>query len=152
VRQAGRLQLGDGLLDHGVPAVAGLDLGQRQVSVGDEGVEVPGGEQRQLRTRRGPDAAHDQPDGQRLPGAGEADPGGLGDVGAGISGVLSQYGIGVQVSSSIAAIAARIRRLCRTFTENRTSNFLAVSSTACCRTPSPRGRSAARERRRAGPG
>jgi hypothetical protein len=48
VGQAGGLEFGDALLDHGVPAVVGLDLDQRQVPVGDEGVVVPGGEQRQL--------------------------------------------------------------------------------------------------------
>jgi hypothetical protein len=53
VRGAGGLELGDDLLDHGVPPVLGLDLDQRQVPVGDEGVVVPGGEQRQLGARVG---------------------------------------------------------------------------------------------------
>jgi hypothetical protein len=48
VSQAGRLQLGDGLLDDGVAAVVGLDLDQLAGPVGDEGVVVPRGEQRQL--------------------------------------------------------------------------------------------------------
>ncbi len=84
VCQAGALELGDGLLDDGVPAVIGLDLGQREVPVGDERVVVPGGEQRQLRTRGRPDPAHDQADGAGVPlVAGEDGEGGLGDVGPG---------------------------------------------------------------------
>ena len=46
------------------------------------------------------------------------------------SGELSQYGIGVQASSSMRPIAARIRLSCRAVTEKRTSNLTAVSSTA----------------------
>jgi len=61
------------------PAVVGLDLGQRQGPVGDEGVVVPGGEQRQLRARGRADPAH-------LAGvplvAGEHGERDLGDVGA----------------------------------------------------------------------
>ncbi len=46
------------------------------------------------------------------------------------SGVLSQYGIECYASSVICSIAARIRLSCRAVTENRTSNFAAVCSTA----------------------
>jgi len=42
VRQACGLELGDALLDHGVPAVVGLDLRNVTGSVGDERVVVPG--------------------------------------------------------------------------------------------------------------
>ncbi len=41
VRQAGTLELGDGLLDDRVPPVVGLDFRQWQVPVGDERVIVP---------------------------------------------------------------------------------------------------------------
>ncbi|MCW2721012.1 MAG: hypothetical protein JWR81_4834 [Pseudonocardia sp.] len=42
----------------------------------------------------------------------------------------SQYGIGFNAESGIAAIAARILLSCRAVTENRTSNLRAVVSTA----------------------
>jgi hypothetical protein len=84
VRQAGALELGDGLLDDCMPSVIGLDFGQRQGAVGDERVVVPGSEQGQLRARGRPHAAYDQADLAGVPPvAGEHDEGGLGDVGAG---------------------------------------------------------------------
>jgi hypothetical protein len=48
VRQSGRLELGDRLLDHGVAAVLGLDLEDVTGPVSDHGVVVPVGEQRRL--------------------------------------------------------------------------------------------------------
>jgi hypothetical protein len=44
--------------------------------------------------------------------------------------VDSQYGIGFNAESGIAAIAARILLSCRAVTENRTPNARAVVSTA----------------------
>jgi hypothetical protein len=130
VRQAGALELGDGLLDDRVPPVVGLYLAQRQVSVGDERVLVPRGEQRQLRPRCRSDAAHDQAD---LPGvalvAGEHGERGLGKSAPETCGVESQYGIGCHASSPIGSIAARTRLSCRAVMENPTSNFAAVART-----------------------
>jgi hypothetical protein len=53
VGQSGALELGDALLDHGVPAVVGLHLDHVAVAVGDIRVEVPRGEQCELRTGGG---------------------------------------------------------------------------------------------------
>ncbi len=53
VRESGALEFGDPLLDHRVPTVVGLDLRDVAGAVGDEGVVVPGGEQRQLSARGG---------------------------------------------------------------------------------------------------
>ena len=82
--QPGAFELGDGLLDDGVPAMVGLDLRQREVPVGDEGVEVPGGKQRQLLAGGRPDTTHHEADlaGMALVG-GEHGERGLGDVSAG---------------------------------------------------------------------
>jgi hypothetical protein len=48
VRQPGRFELGDRLLDHRVPAVIGLEFQQVTIAIGDHGVVVELGEQRQL--------------------------------------------------------------------------------------------------------
>lgn len=114
-----------GLLDDRVSPVVGLDVGHRQVSVGDESVVVPGGEQRELRPGCRTDPAH-------LAGVV------AGEDGDGVSamsvpstwGVVSQYGIGCQPDSSIASIAARVRLSCRAVMENRTSDLVAVASIA----------------------
>ena len=62
MRQAGALELGDGLLDDRVAPVVGFELEHLPGSVGDERVVVPGGEQRELRAWGGPNPPHDQPD------------------------------------------------------------------------------------------
>ncbi len=131
MRQAGALELGDGLLDDRVPAVVGLDLGQWQVAVGDEGVVVPGGEQRQLRARRRPDPTHDQPDLTGVPPVtGEHGERGLGDVGAGDlrGGQPVRDRLPGRVADRVDRRAG-IRLSCRTVMENRTSNLTAVATT-----------------------
>lgn len=66
-----------------------------------------------------------------MAGVREAGVGGLGDICAGDLGVDDQYGIGLQASSAMAAMAALILGSCRTVIEKRTSSVRAVSSTAC---------------------
>jgi len=51
VGESGALELGDALLDDRVAAVVGLDFDEVAWAVGDEGVVVPGGEQRDLDAR-----------------------------------------------------------------------------------------------------
>src|SRR5450759_1239861 len=53
-------QVPDRVLDLGMAAMVGLELEHRADPVGDEGVVVVEGEERELRTRCRPDAAHDQ--------------------------------------------------------------------------------------------
>jgi len=113
VRQPGALELGDGLLNDGVPAVVGLS--HRQGSVGNERVVVPGREQRQLRAWGRADPAHHQAD---LPGVlaitREDGKRCLEAVSApDTSGVHSQHGIGCHAPSGIYSIAARIGLSCR---------------------------------------
>src|SRR3954454_19269605 len=52
VRETSGLELSDSLLDDRVPTVVGLHLEDVTGAGGDEGVVVPGREQRQLRPRR----------------------------------------------------------------------------------------------------
>jgi hypothetical protein len=133
VRQSGALELGDALLDDGVPAMVGFDLGHVAVAVGNRRVLVPGGEQQELTagdgwcgtprtTRRTWLACR-----RSLANTVNA----VSAMSAPeTSGVLNQYGIGCQAASSIASIAARIRLSCRAVMEKRTSDFAAVASTA----------------------
>ena len=130
VCQPGGLQLGDGLPNDGVPAVVGLDLDEFAGPVGDKGVVVPRGEQRQLRPRGRANAANNKAHIDRVAAAGEAAILVSATSAPDTSGVDSQYGIGCQAASGMASIAARILRFCRAVTENRTSSLRAVDSTA----------------------
>jgi hypothetical protein len=129
--QAGALEFGDALLDDGVPAVVGLDLKHVAFSLGDERVVVPGSEQRQLRARRRPDPAHDQPDLTGVPGvAGEDGERRLGDVGAGC--LRRGQPVRDRLPGSVGDRVDRTRApACPAgaVTENRRSNFAAVAST-----------------------
>ncbi len=134
VLEAGGLELGDGLLDDGVAAVVGFDIGQRQVPVGDERVVVPVGEQGELASGVGRTRRTTRRTCRAWRGAPANTVNGVSAMSTPeTSGVDSQYGIGVQAASSIAVIAViagRTRLSCRAVMENRTSSFAAVPSTA----------------------
>jgi hypothetical protein len=84
VRQWSVDEVGEGLLDHRVPAVGAVSVHRGQGRVGEEGVIPPDREQLGLAgPGGGPDAADDQAAGQRPAGAGGQRVRGLGDLGVG---------------------------------------------------------------------
>jgi len=129
VRQPSALELGDGLLNDGVPAVVGLS--HRQGSVGNERVVVPGREQRQLRAWGRADPAHHQAD---LPGVlaitREDGKRCLGGVGAGH--LRRPQPVRDRLPRAVGDLLDRgpDRLVLPAVIEKRTSNFTAVPITA----------------------
>ena len=58
----GPVEVADGVLDLGVAAVIGFELDGAALAVGDKGVVVVSGQQRQLGTGGGLDPPHDETD------------------------------------------------------------------------------------------
>lgn len=139
MREGVGLELGDDLLDDGVPAVDLVGLDRAQGGVGDERVVAVGGEQLTLGAAvtggglQPPHPAHHQPArhvlGLAAPGEGhEVD---LGDLGVGDPPALVgvEHGLrvadrgprpGVHASGSMPAIAERTVAVIGAVTENRT--------------------------------